>query len=61
MVLQSIGFQFFANIMKGSCVFYCSSCIKFNPTSQLNVNDVNDLNVNDVRVVNDVDMRNFKS
>ena len=36
MTLQSIGFKFFAKIMKGSCVFYCSSCISFNPTSHLN-------------------------
>ena len=37
MTLQSIGFKFFAKMMKGSCVFYCSSCISFNPTSHLNV------------------------
>ena len=28
--LQSIGLKFFAKIMKGSCVFCCSSCIIFN-------------------------------
>ena len=36
MTLQSIGFNFFAKIMRGSCVFCCSSCISFNPTSHLN-------------------------
>ena len=35
MTLQSIGFKFFAKIMKGSCVFCCSSCISFNSTSHL--------------------------
>ena len=35
MTLQSIGFKFFAKIMKGSCVFCGSSCISFNPTSHL--------------------------
>ena len=39
MTLQSIGFEFFVKIMKGSCVFCCSSCISFNPTSHLNSND----------------------
>ena len=34
--LQSIGFKFFAKIMTGSCVFCCSNCISFNPTSHLN-------------------------
>ena len=33
--LQSIGFRFFAKIMRGSCVFCCSSCISFNLTSYL--------------------------
>ena len=33
--LQSIGLKCFAKVMKGSCVFYCSSCISFNPTSHL--------------------------
>ena len=37
MTLQSIGFKFFAKIMKGSCVFCCSSCINFKPTSYLKV------------------------
>ena len=36
MTLQSIGFKFFAKVIKGSCVFCCSSCISFNPTSHLN-------------------------
>ena len=36
MALQSIGFKFFTKIMKGSCVFCCSSCISFSPTSHLN-------------------------
>ena len=31
--MQSIGFKFFPKTMKGSCVFCCSSCINFNPTS----------------------------
>ena len=35
MTLVSIGFKCFAKIMKGSFVFYCSSCISFNPTSHL--------------------------
>ena len=35
MTLQSNGFNFFAKIMKGSCIFYCSSCISFNPTRHL--------------------------
>ena len=35
MTLQSIGFKLFAKIMKVSCVFCCSSCINFNPTSHL--------------------------
>ena len=38
MILQSIGFKFFAKIMKRSCVFYCSSCISFKTTSHLKVN-----------------------
>ena len=33
MTLQSIGFNFFAKIMKGSCVFGCSTLISFNSTS----------------------------
>ena len=33
MTLQGIGFKFFANIIRGSYVFCCSSCISFNPTS----------------------------
>ena len=37
MTLQSIGFKFFAKIMKGSCVFCCSSCVSFNPTSHLDI------------------------
>ena len=36
MTLQSTGFKFFAKIMRGSCVFCCSSCITFNPRSKLN-------------------------
>ena len=36
MTLQSIGFKLFAKIMRGGCVFCCSSCISFNPTSHLN-------------------------
>ena len=36
MTLQSIGFSFYAKIMNGSCVFSCSSCISFNPTSHFN-------------------------
>ena len=36
MTLQSIGFKFFAKVIKGSCVFCCSSCISFNPTNHLN-------------------------
>ena len=35
MALQSIDFKFFAKIMRGSCVFCCSSCISFNPRSHL--------------------------
>ena len=38
MTLQSIGFKFFAKIMKGSCVFCCSNCISFNHTSHLKTN-----------------------
>ena len=34
--LQSISFKFFTKIMRGICVFCCSGCISFNPTSQLN-------------------------
>ena len=41
MTLQSIGFKFFAKIMKGSYVFCCSSCISFNPTSHLNLQFAN--------------------
>ena len=37
MTLQSIGFKFFAKIMKGSCVFCCLSCISFNLPSHLNI------------------------
>ena len=33
--LQSISFKFFAKTIRGSCVFCCSSCIRFNPTSHL--------------------------
>ena len=33
--LESIGFKFFAKIMKANCVFYCSSCTSFNPKSHL--------------------------
>ena len=33
MTLQSIAFKFFAKIIRGSCVFCCSSCINFNLTS----------------------------
>ena len=35
MTLQNTGFKFFAKIMKESCVFCCSSYIRFNPTSHL--------------------------
>ena len=35
MNLQSIGFKFFAKIMKENCVFYCPSCISFNPKTHL--------------------------
>ena len=35
--MQSIGFTFFTKITKGSCIFCCSSCISFNPTSHLNL------------------------
>ena len=37
MTLQSIYFKFFAKTMRGSCVFCCSSCTNFNPTSHLKV------------------------
>ena len=37
MNLQSIGFTFFAKIMKGSWVFCCSSSISFNPPSHVNI------------------------
>ena len=37
MTLQS-SFEFFAKMMRGSCVFCCSSCISFNPTSHLKRN-----------------------
>ena len=39
MTLQSIGFKCFAKIMKGSCVFCCSSCVSFIPTSHLKGNE----------------------
>ena len=35
MTLLSIAFKFFAKIMRGGCVFCCSNCISFNPTSHL--------------------------
>ena len=38
MTLRSIYFKIFAKILRKSCVFCCSSCISFNPTSYLNVN-----------------------
>ena len=37
MTLQSIGFKFFAKIMRESCLFCCSSCISFNPKYHLNL------------------------
>ena len=33
MNLQSIGFKFLAKIMRGSCAFCCSSCIRFYTTN----------------------------
>ena len=33
---QRIGFKSFAKILRRSCVFCCSDCIRFNPTSHLN-------------------------
>ena len=35
MTLQSIDFNFFTKIMRGSCVFCYSNCIGFNLTSNL--------------------------
>ena len=43
MTLQSIGFKFFAKIMKGSCV----SCSSFNPISHLKQELLNSLQEND--------------
>ena len=37
MTLQSIGLKFLTKIMRGSCVFCCSSYISFNPTSHFEV------------------------
>ena len=37
MTLQSIYFKLFVKTMRGSCVFCCSSCTNFNPTSNLKV------------------------
>ena len=36
MSLKSTGFKVFPKIIGGNYVFCCSSCISFNPTSQLN-------------------------
>ena len=44
MTLQSAGFKFFAEIMRGSCVFCCSSCISFNTRSHLKCYLINLIN-----------------
>ena len=36
MFLKSTGFEFFAKIMRGNYVYWCSIHISFNPTSHLN-------------------------
>ena len=35
MTLKSTGFKSFAEMIRGSYVFFCSNCISFNPTSHL--------------------------